>query len=254
MKKHIATLAAACCIACAGHAQNFIDHLQKDERGSGSVSVKQSEDISNLVNGGKKEQKQETGKSTNDKQEPKAQRREEGQRSESRPTSSQTSAATQEQTRERSTERRQERVTTREEEQRDKERRERERKQREAARAQKIREAEENAGATATDSKKLMSNSKRVTGYRVQVFAGGNTRDDRAKAQEVAARLKTQIPGQPIYVHFYSPRWCCRCGNFLNQEEANKMMKRLSKLGYKNACVVKTIITVSKSTKLKSGY
>lgn len=248
MRKYIATLAAACCIACTGQAQNFIDHLQKDERGSGSVSVKQSEDISNLVNGGKKEQKQETGKAAaSEKQEPKAQKRDEGQRSESRPASER-----QEQARDRSTEKKQERATTREEEKRDKERREKERQQREAIRAQKIREAEENAGVTATNTKKLMSNSKRVTGYRVQVFAGGNTREDRAKANEVGATLKTQIPGQPIYVHFYSPRWCCRCGNFLNQEEATKMMKRLYKLGYKNACVVKTVITVSKNTKLKS--
>ena len=99
-----------------------------------------------------------------------------------------------------------------------------------------------------------MSNSKRVTGYRVQVFAGGNTREDRAKANEVGAKLKAQIPGQPIYVHFYSPRWCCRCGNFLNQEEAKKMMQRLYKAGFKNACVVKTIITVSKATRVNSGY
>ena len=114
-----------------------------------------------------------------------------------------------------------------------------------------IKEAEQ-SGEPQSGDKKMMSNSKRVTGYRVQVFAGGNTREDRAKANEVCAKLKTQIPGQPIYVHFYSPRWCCRCGNFLNQEEANKMRQRLSKLGYKNACVVKTIITVSRSTKVKS--
>ena len=55
MKKYIATLAAICCIAYFGFAQDFINHLQKNERGSGTVSVKQSEDISKLVNGEKKE-------------------------------------------------------------------------------------------------------------------------------------------------------------------------------------------------------
>ena len=58
MKKYIAILAAFFCIAYFSFAQDFINHLQKDEKGSGSVSVKQSEDISKLVNGGKKEQKQ----------------------------------------------------------------------------------------------------------------------------------------------------------------------------------------------------
>ncbi|MBO4850033.1 MAG: SPOR domain-containing protein [Prevotella sp.] len=241
MRKTIATLAAALCMATAGQAQNFIDHLQKDERGSGSVSVKQSEDISNLVNGGKKEQKQETEA----KPTPTSPRREDSPRSDAASTSY--GSERREQTRDRSTDRRSDqRISTREDEQRDKERRERERRQREAIRAQKIKEAEENAGVTATNTKKMMSNSKRVTGYRVQVFAGGNTRNDRAQAQEVGAKLKTQIPGTPIYVHFYSPRWCCRCGNYLNQEEANRMMKRLSKLGYKSACVVKTTITVNR--------
>ncbi|MBO4821707.1 MAG: SPOR domain-containing protein [Prevotella sp.] len=241
MKKYIATLAALCCIAYFCVAQDFINHLQKKEQGSGTVSVKQSEDISNLVNGGKKEQKQEAKK---------ASERQENtmQRTESKP-----ATGKQEQARQ-STERRTERPTTREEERRDKERREKEREQRELIRAQKIQEAEAQAVTNPQGGdKKLMSNSKRVTGYRVQVFAGGNTREDRAKASEVGEKLKAQIPGQPIYVHFYSPRWCCRCGNFLNQEEATKMMKKLNKLGYKSACVVKTTITVSRSTILKSG-
>ena len=247
MKKYIATLAALCCIAYFGVAQDFINHLQKKEQGSGTVSVKQSEDINNLVNGGKKEQKQEA-RNTGERQETTTQKRTEGQRTESKP-----STGRQEQARQ-STERRTEHTTTRAEEQRDKERREKERQQRELVRAQKIQEAEAQAVTDPqSGEKKLMSNSKRVTGYRVQVFAGGNTREDRAKAGEVGEKLKAQIPGQPIYVHFYSPRWCCRCGNFLNQEEATKMMKKLNKLGYKSACVVKTTITVSRNTILKSG-
>lgn len=246
MKKYIVTLAAFCSIAFFGFAQDFINHLQKNERGSGAVSVKQSEDISKLVNGGKKEQKQ-AGKNANATQETMAQKRNEGLRTESKP-----ATGKQEQVRERSTERKQEIGTTREEEQRNKVRREKERQQRENVRAQMIKESEPD-GEPKNGDKKMMSNSKRVTGYRVQVFAGGNTREDRAKANEVGAKLKNQIPGLPIYVHFYSPRWCCRCGNFLNQEEATKMLKRLNNLGYKNACVVKTTITVSKSTKVKTG-
>ncbi len=240
MKKIIATVAALLCLN-ALQAQNVNDN-PKDNKSSGSVSVKQSEDISNLVNGTGKQKEQE---STKAEEKP---RQESNTSKESTKTESRSSSSSSErrETYNRERERSNSNISSREDEKKDKERRERERKAREAARAQKIREAEENAGAISTTSKKLMSNSKRVTGYRVQVYAGGNTRESRAEAQKMGAKLKTEVAGQPIYVHFYSPRWCCRCGNFRNQDEAKKMAKKLSKLGYKNACVVKTIITVNK--------
>ena len=67
-----------------------------------------------------------------------------------------------------------------------------------------------------------------------------------AKAQEMGALVKTKFPGHPVYVHFYSPRWCCRFGNFRNQEAATKLLKKVKKDGFKNACVIKTAITVNK--------
>ena len=197
MRKTIAIMATAICFSVAAHSQTFLDHLQKDDKG-GSVSVKQSDDISKLVNGSKKEggsQQQDQSRARED-----APRQESTQRREGSSTS---------QAERSGSSARRDRVSSREDEAADKERREREKKRREAARAQKMKEFEENA--TVSDSrKKLMSNSRKVSGYRVQVFAGSNTRVDRAKAQEIGAKLKTQVPGYPIYVHFYSPRWCCR--------------------------------------------
>ncbi|MBO4659616.1 MAG: SPOR domain-containing protein [Prevotella sp.] len=229
MRKTIAIVAAAICLSVPAHSQTFLDHLQKDDKGNGSVSVKQSDDISKLVNGNKKE-----GGSQQDQ--PKA--REDNSRQESAPRRESSSASQSDQSR-------RDRVSSREDEAADKERREREKKRREAARAKKMKEFEENA--TVSDSRmKLMSNSRKVMGYRVQVFAGGNTRVDRAKAQEIGAKLKTQVPGYPIYVHFYSPRWCCRFGNFRKQDDASEMVKKMKKLGYKTACVIKTSITVGR--------
>ncbi len=232
MRKIIAIMAATICMSVPAHSQTFLDHLQKDDKGKGSVSVKQSDDISKLVNGGKKE--------SNSQQEPNKDKptppRSEG---------SQTHRT--EQSNERPAQRERSRVSTREDEANDKERREKERKKREAIRAQKIKEFE--ANATVSDSrKKLMSNSKKTTGYRVQVYAGANTRVDRAKALEVGAKLKTQVPGYPIYVHFYSPRWCCRFGNFRKQDDAIEMVKKMKKMGYKSACVVKTTITIGRQS------
>lgn len=226
MKKIIVFTALALCLTIDAGAQNFTDHLQKDEKGSGSVSIKQSDDINNLVNGGKK---QDHGKSS--------------EKSESRP-AQQEQSSSKEST---PAPRRTENVSSRSDEAADKQRREQLKKKRQAEREQRAKAADERAAAVSGGSeKKMMSNSKRVSGYRVQVYAGSNTRDSRAKAHEVGAKLKTQVPGQPIYVHFYSPRWCCRLGNFRNQEDANKMVKRLNKLGYRTACVVKATITVSR--------
>ena len=53
MRKTIAIMATAICFSVAAHSQTFLDHLQKDEKSSGQVSGKQSEDISKLVNGNK---------------------------------------------------------------------------------------------------------------------------------------------------------------------------------------------------------
>ena len=87
--------------------------------------------------------------------------------------------------------------------------------------------------------------TRKVTGYRVQAFAGGNSRKDRQTAEQISNSIKSQIPGVAVYVHFYSPRWICRVGNFRTYEEAHQMMVRLQNMGYKQATVVKGKITVA---------
>ena len=93
-------------------------------------------------------------------------------------------------------------------------------------------------------SKKVMKNSYKVTGYRVQAFAGGNTRSDRQKAENVGNAIKRRFPEQPIYVHFYSQRWICRVGNFRTYEEAHAMLLEIREMGYKQASIVKGKISV----------
>ena len=93
-------------------------------------------------------------------------------------------------------------------------------------------------------SKKVMKNSYKVTGYRVQAFAGGNTRSDRQKAENVGNAIKRRFPEQPIYVHFYSPRWICRVGNFRTYEEAHAMLLEIREMGYKQSSIVKRKISV----------
>ena len=92
--------------------------------------------------------------------------------------------------------------------------------------------------------KKVMKGVK-MAGYRVQVFAGGNTRNDRIKAERIGSEIKGLFPGVPVYVHFYSPRWICRMGNYRTYEEAHAVLQRVKNNGYQSAIIVKGKITVA---------
>ena len=92
--------------------------------------------------------------------------------------------------------------------------------------------------------RKVMAGSVKVSGYRVQVFAGGNTRADKQKAQRAGEAVKMKHPGEPVYVHFYSPRWICRVGNYRTYAEAADMLRSVRAMGYKQASIVKGKITV----------
>jgi hypothetical protein len=94
------------------------------------------------------------------------------------------------------------------------------------------------------NTKKIMTGGYKINGYRVQAFAGGNSRKDRQQAEQVGNQIKNNFPGVPVYVHFYSPRWICRVGNYRTYEEAHQMLLSLRKMGYSEAVVVKGKITV----------
>ena len=93
-------------------------------------------------------------------------------------------------------------------------------------------------------SKKVMRGGVKVNGYRVQAFAGGNSRNDRIQAERIGNDIKMHFANVPVYVHFYSPRWICRVGNYRTYEEAHQMLVQLRNLGYNQASIVKGKITV----------
>jgi hypothetical protein len=94
------------------------------------------------------------------------------------------------------------------------------------------------------DQRKMIKNGHKITGYRVQVFSGGNSRNDRLKAEKAGSEIKSLFPGEPVYVHFYSPRWICRMGNYRTYEEAHEVLSRVKRMGYESAIIVKGKITV----------
>ena len=98
--------------------------------------------------------------------------------------------------------------------------------------------------STIDTNKKVMRGGHKVWGYRVQIFAGGNQRRDRQQAERIGNEIKALFPTQPVYVHFYSPRWICRMGNYRTYEDALQMLSSVKKVGYNSATVIKEKITV----------
>ena len=68
-------------------------------------------------------------------------------------------------------------------------------------------------------------------GYRVQVYAGGNTRTAREAALRAAASVRAAFPEVSIYTEFISPRWVCRVGDCRTYQEADRLLRDIRALG-----------------------
>ncbi len=85
----------------------------------------------------------------------------------------------------------------------------------------------------------------KTSGYRIQAYAGNNTRQAKNDAHHVAARIKQHFPELPIYTSFTPPRWLCRVGDFRSIEEADAMMRRLKATGlFKEVSIVRAQINI----------
>lgn len=76
-----------------------------------------------------------------------------------------------------------------------------------------------------------MSKGKKIQtiGYRIQIYAGGNTRYAKEEALKAAQYVKTKFPDIPVYTEFVAPRWVCRVGDYKTIEEADQVMRMLKK-------------------------
>ena len=103
---------------------------------------------------------------------------------------------------------------------------------------------EENNGGT-QDTDSITYKRYRTTGYRVQVFRGGNSKNDRQQAEAASSKIKKAYPDEDIYVEFFSPDWTCRVGNYREIEDARRMRDQLRKMGFDAATIVKGKIIIS---------
>ena len=82
-------------------------------------------------------------------------------------------------------------------------------------------------------------------GYRIQVYAGNNTRAAKNEAHAVGMRVKELFPELPVYTTFIPPRWLCRAGDFSTIEEADAVMRRLRAEGhFKGVSIVREQINI----------
>ena len=205
--KRLLTIGWMCvsCLLAANAQTTFTQRLQKSNASEGKVTVTQSKEIDDLVNG------------PQDVVTPAKQNTQSNQSTQNTPTT-QTSQQPLSTRQTQQTQRPQLTTTT---------------------------QSETTPDTTYTEEprKKVLKGYK-VNGYRVQIFAGGNSRDARVKAERMGREINSLFPGEPVYVHFYSPRWICRMGNYRTYEEAHQMLNAVKKLGYKSAIIVKGKITV----------
>ena len=74
-----------------------------------------------------------------------------------------------------------------------------------------------------------LSRGKKIqtVGYRIQIYAGNNTRQSKDEASKAAAYIKANYPEIPVYTEFVAPRWVCRVGDYKTIEEADQAMRML---------------------------
>ena len=213
------------CIGCvAASAQStFTQRLQQSKGGEGKVVVSHSKAIDDLING-------QNGQTTQN-----AQTAQNGQTTQNAQTTQRSATSQNAQTTQNGQNGQTERTTTAKTDS-------------EKAREELRKIMEQGSDTTDTSvidtRRKVMRGGYKVDGYRVQAFAGGNQRKDRQKAERIGNTIKASYPEEPIYVHFYSPRWICRVGNYRTYEEAHQMLMNIRKLGISGASIVRGKITV----------
>lgn len=85
----------------------------------------------------------------------------------------------------------------------------------------------------------------KARGYRIQVYAGNNSRIARQEANDVAELIKMEFPELPVYAFFQPPRWLCRVGDYRSIEEADASMRRLKAAGkFKEVSIVREQINI----------
>lgn len=90
------------------------------------------------------------------------------------------------------------------------------------------------------------SRTIQASGYRVQLFAGNNSRRAKNLAYQMAENIKELFPELSVYTSFAPPRWLCRVGDFRTIEEADATMRRIrATKKFKEVSIVREKINIT---------
>lgn len=81
---------------------------------------------------------------------------------------------------------------------------------------------------------------KAITGYRIRVFYN-NDPSARSRSESIAAAIRLQFPGTPVYRSFESPNYKVTVGDFRTKDEAQYLYNAL-KSAYPTAFLIKESI------------
>lgn len=239
MNKLVISSIIALGIAANAGAQTYLDHLKKNVVGKGNVTVTESKEIDELVNGKKTQTQQKAGSTTIKEKKTETNKSETNHNKNNIKTQNFVGDSAKHHNLNYNYNNKNENIVNNE---KSSEKRETSVKQK--SEPVRIDNDEEFDIPTIDMRKKVMRGSRKITGFRVQAFSGGNSRNDRIKAEQARTTIKLKYPEEPIYVHFYSPHWICRVGNYRNFDEAKSMLMKVKALGYKQACIVKGTISI----------
>ncbi len=98
-----------------------------------------------------------------------------------------------------------------------------------------------NAEKAAVGNQKVI----KAQGFRVQVYAGNNSRNARSEANSVSEKVKKYFPDLKVYVLFDPPRRLCQVGDFRSIEEADATMRKMKSTGaFREAFIVKAQVNI----------
>ncbi len=97
-----------------------------------------------------------------------------------------------------------------------------------SAKAEPNKPADESPTQTTTTTASAYTTAQ---GYRVKVYMGGSTREDKETAQNVGKEFKRLFPNVPVYMHFVSPHWICTAGDFISKAEAQTFIQEIRESG-----------------------
>ena len=188
MKQFVTLLIFILCSSIQMNAQTYLDHLKQKNPGQGVVTVHQSKAIDELVNG----KQVPTHTNQVNPQDDKTKTTPQPQK---KPTDTQqkevTPAAQHKQTPD-------SHKQTPDSLKKAEPQHETAKEKQHGNNAQKAETHQEETEMPVVDMrKKVMRRSYKVTGYRVQIFAGGNSRNDRLKAEQTGNNIKMKFPDQP---------------------------------------------------------